>query len=144
MELNKKTLILEYIIFDLTPFGINKHVTSLDGLLKEIETEQLAMEFTYMITRIAGSIISGLHYLHENGVAHRDLKPGNISVSNQHHFFKGIKTVSEKQDIWNRNPCVVKLTDFGKSWGKICQHETAVRSYTHHVFAGISTLNILN
>ena len=119
MELNKKTLILEYIIFDLTPFGINKHVTSLDGLLKEIETEQLAMEFTYMITRIAGSIISGLHYLHENGVAHRDLKLGNISVSNQHHFFKGIKTVSEKQDIWNRNPCVVKLTNFGESWGKI-------------------------
>ena len=40
MELNKKkTLILEYISFDLTPFGIDKHVTSLDGLLKEIRTE---------------------------------------------------------------------------------------------------------
>ena len=95
MELNKKTLILEYMTFDLTPFGINKHVTSLDGLLKEIGTEQLAMEFTHMITRIVGSIISGLHYLHENGVAPRDLKPGNILVSNQ-HIFKGIKTVSEK------------------------------------------------
>ena len=128
---------------DLTPFGINKHVASLDGLLKEIGKEQLAMEFTHMVTRIPRSIRSGLNYLHENGVAHGDLKHGNELVSNQ-HIFKGIKIVSEKQDIWNRNPCVVKLTDFGKSWGKICQHETAVRSYTHHVFAGISTLNILN
>ena len=64
MELNKKTLILEYMTFDLTPFEINKHVTSLDGLLKEIGTEQPAMEFMHIITRIAGSIISGLHYLH--------------------------------------------------------------------------------
>ena len=118
MELNKKTLILEYMTFDLTPFGINKHVTSLNGLLKEIGTEQLAMEFTHKINRIAGSVTSGLHYLHENGVAHRDLKPGNILVSNQ-NIFKRIKTVSEKQYIWNGNPCEVKLTNFGESWGKI-------------------------
>ena len=143
MELNKKTLILEYMTFDLTPFGINKHVTSLNGLLKEIGTEQLAMEFTHKINRIAGSVTSGLHYLHENGVAHRDLKPGNILVSNQ-NIFKRIKTVSEKQYIWNRNPCEVKLTNFGESWGKIWQHATAVRSYTHRAFAGISTLNILH
>ena len=84
--------------FDLTPFGINNHVTLSDGLLKEIGTEQLAMEFTQVTTRIAGSIMSGLHYLHEDGVGHRDLKPGNILVSNQ-HIFKGTKTVSDKQDI---------------------------------------------
>ena len=121
----------------LTPFVINKDVTSLDGPLREMGTEQLAMEFAHMITRTAGSIISGFHYLHENSVAHRDLKSGKILVMNQ-HIFKGIKAVPEKQDIWNRNPCVVKLTHYGESWGKICQHATAVRSYTHRVFAGIS------
>ena len=94
-----------------------------------------------MITRIAGPIISGLHYLLENDVAHRDLKPGNILVSNL-HIFKGIKSVSKKQDIWKRNPHVAKLADFGQSWGKICQHATAVRSYTYPVFPGISILNI--
>ena len=143
MELNKKTSLLEYMTFNLTPFEINKYITSLDGLLKEIGTEELAMEFTDMITRIAGSIICAMQYLHGNDVAHRDLKPGNILVTNQ-HISKGTKTVFEKQDIWNRNLCVVKLTYFGESWGNICPRATAVRSYTHLVFAGISALNILH
>ena len=29
--------------------------------------------------------ISGLTYLHENNVAHRDVKPANILVSNRHY-----------------------------------------------------------
>ena len=52
--------------------------------------------------------------------------------------------MSEKQDMWNRNPCVVKLTDFGETWRKIYQHATAVRSHIHRVFAGISKFNILH
>ena len=93
------------MIFDLTPFGINKHVTSLDGLLKEIGTDQLAMEFTHMITRIAGSIISGLHYLRENGVAHRDLKPGNILVSKSTHFQRNKNCIRKTRYLEQKSLC---------------------------------------
>ena len=36
MELNKKTLTLEHMTFDLTPFGISNYVTLLDGLFNGV------------------------------------------------------------------------------------------------------------
>ena len=61
-------------------------MNSLDGLIKELEPAALHLEFINMISIICDSVIEGLRYLHRKDVAHRDLKPGNILVSNQRIF----------------------------------------------------------
>ena len=134
MDLDSKTLVLRNMCFDLSLFGIQKQVDSPDGLVKELGTTILPLEFTYMISTIYDSVNEGLRYLHRNNVAHRDLKPGNILVSNQ-NIFK-LQDSGIQQKLWNKNPYEVKLTDFGESWSKICQDTKACKSYTTRVFTG--------
>ena len=134
MDLDSKTLVLRYMCFDLSPFGIQKQVNSLDGLIKELGPATLPLEFTNMISIICDSVIEGLRYFHRNNVAHRDLKPSNILVSNQHIF--NLQDSGKQQKLWNENPCEVKLTDFGETWGKIYQDTKACKSYTTRVFTG--------
>ena len=71
-----------------------------------------------MIPKIAVGVLRGVAYLHSQGVAHRDLKPGNILLSN---------TTGELQ---------VKLTDFGESWGNIVNNTNAMKTHTVNVFKG--------
>ena len=134
MDLDSKTLVLRYMCFDLSPFGIQKQVNSLDGLIKELGPATLRLEFTNMISIICDYVTESSRYLHRNNVAHRDLKSGNILVSNQ-HIFK-LQKSGIKQKLWNEKPCEVKLTDFGESWSKICQDTKACKSYTTRVFTG--------
>ena len=135
MDLDWKTLVLRYMCFDLSPFGMQKQVNSLDGLIKELgPATTLPLEFTNMISIICDSVIERLRYLHRNNVAHRDLKPGNILVSNQ-NIFK-LQDSGIQQKLWNKNPYEVKLADFGESWSKICQDTKACKSYTTRVFTG--------
>ena len=59
---------------------------------------------------MARDIGKGLAYLHENNVVHRDIKPGNILVTNTHyaHETKHLAPMFEKR------PVICKLADFGK------------------------------
>ena len=134
MDLDLKTLVLRYMCFDLSPFGIQKQVNSLDNLIKELGPATLLLEFTNMISIICDSVIEWLRYLHRNNVARTDLKPSNIFVTNQ-HIFK-LQNSGMQQKLWNEKPCEAKLTDFGESWSKICQDTKAYKSYTTRVFTG--------
>ena len=56
---------------------------------------QEEMTFTVVARALTYQIISGVKYLHQQHVAHRDIKPGNILID---------------------NAGVVKLIDFGIAW----------------------------
>lgn len=128
-----KALMLEYVFFNMSPFGGHDRISSLDGLLLELDKMHFA-GFEHLVPKIAMGIIAGLHFLHNKGVAHRDLKPGNILVSNQH--LEDCKTQEQRVLIWRDNPCVVKLTDFGESWGTICQTAAVAKSHTVNIYKG--------
>lgn len=58
MDLDSKTLVLRYMCFDLSTFGIQRQVNSLDGLIKELGPATFPLEFTNMISIICDSVIA--------------------------------------------------------------------------------------
>ncbi len=76
---------LEYVVFDLSAFGMEKKVSGLDVLLAEMHKFKCE-GFAHLIPCIAKDVVSGLSYLHTNGVAHRNIKPSNLLFSNQHYI----------------------------------------------------------
>eukprot|EP00112_Aurelia_sp_Birch-Aquarium-sp1_P015275 Seg3371.4 transcript_id=Seg3371.4/GoldUCD/mRNA.D3Y31 product="Leucine-rich repeat serine/threonine-protein kinase 2" protein_id=Seg3371.4/GoldUCD/D3Y31 len=128
----KRTLMLEYIFFDLEMFNGDGKVSSLDALLKELNGSK-CKGFEHIIPSIAKDIVDVLSYLHQRGVAHRDLKPGNVLISNQHLL--GLPSLQQEMQ-WRLKPCLAKLTDFGESWGKLAQSCEAACSFIANLYKG--------
>eukprot|EP00112_Aurelia_sp_Birch-Aquarium-sp1_P020999 Seg5543.1 transcript_id=Seg5543.1/GoldUCD/mRNA.D3Y31 product="Mitogen-activated protein kinase kinase kinase 13-B" protein_id=Seg5543.1/GoldUCD/D3Y31 len=129
---SRKALMLEYICFDFGPFGLDAQISSLQELL-EVLGKANCKGFEHFAPCIASEVVSGLLYLHDHGVAHRDLKPGNVLVTNA-HLIK--LPASEMQAEWKRRPCIAKLTDFGESWGILSQSTEAAHTHTINVYRG--------
>ena len=71
--------------------------------------------FEHFPVIIAEQVASGLSYLHNQNVCHRDLKPSYVLVSNSHY------SNEEDPDLmfrfWKQSPIICKVTDFGVSRG---------------------------
>ena len=66
-------IMLEYVYFDIEVFGGEGKLSSLNELMYLADSQDNGIEGTFMDT-IAADVAGGLLYLHENGIAHRDLK----------------------------------------------------------------------
>ena len=79
------SIMTEYCCFSLRPFQHNEEFNLLGQLLLVLHSEYLFPFFPIIGNFIFKDIASAVLYLHENGIVHRDLKTGNISVHNSHH-----------------------------------------------------------
>ena len=127
-------IMMEYVYFDFNPFGIDKKVSSLRDLLVFIDEQQLADTFSNFQVRIAQDIAHGLAFLHDNDIAHRDLKPDNILVANE--YYAQLTNEDERCKIFSECPIKAKLADFGESRATHLQTQTLVRSRTSRIDRG--------
>jgi len=123
------SLMLEYALFDFTPFGGKESVNALDNFLEFVDLFDLK-NLERMAGCIAKDTTRGLLYLHKKGIAHRDLKPANILVSNRHYASLG---VDKRNKIMKTRPIICKLGDFGESRSRLLQSRTLIQTCTNHV-----------
>jgi len=111
------TLLLEYMYFDFKPFGASDcTVSSLDGFLKFIDDHDLVEQFPFQ-KKIGLDVCKGLSFLHSKNIAHRDLKPANVLISNHHYC--NISDAGSMHEVFEGNPIICKLTDFGESRSEV-------------------------
>ena len=126
------SLMLSFQCFDFRPFGIDKEVNNLLQFLEVVDSfeETSLTVFSPTLLKIAQDISRALAYLHDQDVTHRDLKPGNVLVSNRH--YSEVDGCEQASHVFNVNPIVCKLTDFGESRSK----SLALHSHTQNVEKG--------
>ena len=81
---------------------------------------------------MARDIGKGLAYLHENNMVHRDIKPGNILVTNTHYAHETKHLVP----MFEKRPVTCKLADFGEGRSEMAQTKTLLSNKTKLVERG--------
>ena len=129
-------LMLSYQYFDFRPFGIEKEVNNLLQFLEVVDSfeETSLAVLSPTVQKIAKDISRALTYLHDQDVTHRDLKPGNVLVSNGH--YSGEENSEQALNVFKVSPIVCKLTDFGESRSQLIQTSMAIHSRTNNLEKG--------
>ena len=121
---------LEYVYLDFKPFGINgDRVASLTEYLEFISSEDHVAQMPHPQLKIAFGISNGVAYLHSRDIVHRDIKTGNVLVSNKHYC--ELKDRSSIEKAWLNEGIVAKSADFGES--RSTMHQTATVLHTRTV-----------
>ena len=123
---DKFVIMQELMEFDFAPFGDDKTVNTLYQFLNHTDQHYDFEGFSHTVSVIVQHVIDGLAYRHKNGIVHRDMKPSNILVSNQ-HLITGKERAFYKE-MWQKDPLTCKLAEFGKSRLCIIQTQTLVVS----------------
>ena len=131
---DRYALLLEYVYFDLKPFGVNEIVNCLQALLQYFDKKNCAQIDSKVFYHAAKDIASGLQFLHENRISHRDLKPANILVSNQQYCH--LSNPAEIEEVSSRIPLTCKLTDFGESRSQEIYTNTIISTKTKNINRG--------
>ena len=70
-------------------------------------------------------------YLHNNNIAHRDLNPGNVLVSNQ--MYCEMPNKKAVREAWEKEPVICKPVDFGESRASMSQTAAVYSTQTTNI-----------
>ena len=124
-------IMMEYLHFDFSLFDVSKSLSNLVEFLNYLDKIDAFGYFSNdMVPKMGYEISKGLEHLHGKGIAHRDLKPKNILVSNQHYC--DVEDEEERYKAFAERPVISKLADFGESRSHVIQTR-ALHSSTKNV-----------
>ncbi|XP_064635513.1 cyclin-dependent kinase 2 homolog [Lineus longissimus] len=133
--LDPPSIMLDFECFSFRPFGIDREFYNLKEYLNFLNKLDDASFFFEFLPNTLDDIVQGLGYLHGKGVAHRDLKPHNILVSNQNYAHVRADDPGFAR-VFKDRPITCKLTDFGESRSDLIQTRTLANANTRTVERG--------
>lgn len=130
----KNSMLLDYMAFSFRKLGIDEDdAHNLKEFLNTLHRGDYVDSFCHFQYHFAKDVANGLQFLHEKGIAHRDLKPDNILICNSHYQECPEREI---QYWWSTSPVITKLTDFGESRSTLLQTRTLVQTSTANLFRG--------
>lgn len=127
-------MMLEYVHFDFHLFGQAVRVNTLSAFLLKID-EQNCSGFHDLVYHAATEVMDGMGYLHNQRIAHRDLKTANILMSNQHYSSLSLED-EEFRPTYQARPIACKLTDFDESRYHLLQTQAIIASEITNIDRG--------
>ena len=107
---NPHGVIMEYVGFNFSQFGVEKVVSNLADFYHYVDSEfNFNKSFADVMPVCLKDIVASIEYLHGQNIVHRDLKLNNIFVSNQHYCDQNEKSFAR---IYQECPIVCKVSDF--------------------------------